>query len=314
VREILTDAQGHAFELRPVDCPTCGPQACRVLGYRGGEHHRYRLGVATRIVRCRRCGLLFPDPFPFPADSQQLYGDPEKYFERHDEAAKVERSRQLVREMLSRSATDSPKILDIGCGRGEFLAAAQLEGADAMGLELSEATIAYATKAYGVRIVRGTVEQHADRRSGPYDAFLLSAVLEHVHDPDATVAAIASLATPGAVLYIDVPCEPNLLTIVGNAVHRLGRRPPTVLNLSPTFSPFHVYGFNRRALGVLLAKHGFSIESCRVWADPRLPFRPGLDRLQAAVGSAINRVANATGTASNMIVWARQQPRPSVRA
>lgn len=257
---------------------------------------------------------MFPDPFPFPLDSQELYGDPVKYFERHDEAAKVERSRQLVREVVSRSSTSSPRILDIGCGRGEFLAAAALEGANAVGLELSEATIAYATEAYGVRILRGTVEQHAESQPGEYDAFLLSAVLEHVHDPDATVAAIAALATPGAVLYIDVPCEPNLLTIVGNAVHRAGRRPPTVLNLSPTFSPFHLYGFNRRSLGALLAKHGFGIESCRVWADPRLPSRPGLDRVRAAVGGAINRVANATGTASNMFVWARQQPRPKVPA
>src|SRR3989338_6327808 len=83
-QEILVDSEGNVFELREVSCPTCGPSVQRLVGYRGGKWHRYGLGVATRIVRCHRCRLLFPNPFPYPRAPQQLYGDPSKYFESHD--------------------------------------------------------------------------------------------------------------------------------------------------------------------------------------------------------------------------------------
>lgn len=47
------------------------------------------MGVETRIVRCGRCALIFPDLFPFPVDAQRLYGDPDKYFAHHDETEKI---------------------------------------------------------------------------------------------------------------------------------------------------------------------------------------------------------------------------------
>lgn len=83
----------------------------------------------------------------------------------------------------------------------------------------------------------------------------------------------------------------------------------TVLNLSPTFSPFHVYGFSRRALEALLGKHGFVIEDRSVWAAPRVRGGNGLkDKASAMVATQINRVANHTGMASNQYVWARRTP------
>ena len=53
------------FELRARPCPTCGTPARRVLGQRGGKHHRYGLGLETTIVQCQQCSLVFPSPFPY---------------------------------------------------------------------------------------------------------------------------------------------------------------------------------------------------------------------------------------------------------
>src|SRR5207302_1122543 len=128
-----------------IDCPTCGVRNVRTLGLRGGATHRYRLGVETAIVQCRRCALMFPDPFPFPLRSDEQYGDPEKYFAGHDEAGKVESYRQLIRSLAFMVRMDRPSILDVGSGRGEFLRAAKLEGiTDALGLEFAPAMIEHA--------------------------------------------------------------------------------------------------------------------------------------------------------------------------
>src|SRR5437879_5215713 len=81
---IARSTDGTAFRLEPWDCPTCGPGEKRLIGYRGGPHHRYGLGIVSRIVLCQSCSLMFPDPFPVPEQVLALYGDPANYFATHD--------------------------------------------------------------------------------------------------------------------------------------------------------------------------------------------------------------------------------------
>ena len=114
-------------------------------------------------------------------------------------------------------------------------------------------------------------------------------MIEHVHNPDTFVAAARRLIKPSGVLYIDTPREPHLLTMVG----RLMRR---TLNLSPTWEPYHVFGFNPRSLRALLAKHDFRMERVEV-SDSRAA-APG-------VAGLVMRAANRTPWAANMYCWAR---------
>jgi 2-polyprenyl-3-methyl-5-hydroxy-6-metoxy-1,4-benzoquinol methylase len=304
---LATDAQGKTFRLEPWDCPTCGTAEKKFVGFRGGVHHRYGLGLASRIVRCASCTLMFADPFPIPVETSSLYGDPERFFENHDPVEHLKAHRELVRGIVERALVDSPEILDVGSGRGELLRAAAEAGLEGtVGLELSRAMVTYAQDHHAVRVLEETVEDHV-RNVGEkkYDAIVLSAVLEHVHNPDTTIEAIRRLGRPGAILYIDIPQEPHLMTRIGSIPGWLtGKR--TVLNLSPTFSPFHVYGFSQKALATLLTKHGFTIEERTVWASPKVPSGKGVkDKTAALAMTQINRLANRTGTASNQYVWAR---------
>jgi SAM-dependent methyltransferase len=306
VNVVVTSSRGHSFRLEPWSCPTCGPAGKRVLGHRGGRFHRYDEGVETPIVRCTSCGLIYPDPFPVPIDrGEAIYGDPAKYFRDKLENL-LPHYRRTIADLRQRVRVDDPFLLDIGSGRGGLLAAASDVGIRAVGLELAPAMAEFARAHFGVDVQIETVEEHADRLATPtYDAFLLAAVLEHMHNPDSALDAIARLAKPGAVLYLDLPNEPNLMTRVGNFVERIRGR-HAVYNLSPSFEPYHVYGFSLRPLDRLLANHGFAIESRDVWAAPRVPTAGRrLDRSAAAIGTLVNHLANMTGTASNQIVWAR---------
>jgi hypothetical protein len=128
-------------------------------------------------------------------------------------------------------------------------------------------------------------------------------VIEHVHDPDALMQAVAAMLAPGGVVYIECPNEPNLLTRVARVASRL-RGSRAVLNLSPTFTPYHVYGFSPRSLGVLAGKHGLRVAEARVFASPHIPATAGLtDRVRSKIGSLVLRIANRTRSASNMEVW-----------
>jgi SAM-dependent methyltransferase len=305
---VVRNSEGAEFELVDRPCPTCGTEATRVLGWRGGRHHRYGLGVETRIVQCRTCSLIFPNPFPYPTKLSELYGDPEKYFAAHDEAQKVEAFRALARDVAARVGAPNPSVIDVGCGRGEFLRAARLEQfSNVVGLELSTEIAEHAASFDGLRIVRETVEEFAAHTDERFDAVMLSAVIEHVHDPDMMLRAVSQITRKGAVVYIDAPCEPHLLTMVGNRLNRV-RRSSAVYNLAPTFPPYHVFGFNPKALRVLLAKHGFDLEEIRVHAGAKVPSRPELqDRVRAFAATQINHVANVLRLAANMYGWARRR-------
>jgi SAM-dependent methyltransferase len=308
VLPVVSDPEGRRYELRPATCPICGPVGTRLVGIRGGRYHRYGLGIESPIARCQQCTLLFPDPFPHALDPQEMYGDPEKYFHLHGEfESRSQERRGMVQEIRRRTGKTDPRILDIGSGRGETLRAAQLEGiTTAVGLELSAAMIRAAADR-DLTVFDRTAEQYADDVPPcSFDAVVLAAVAEHVPDPDALLAATSRLTASGGVLFIDVPREPNIVTWAAAAVNR-ARRSPAVVNLSPTFSPYHVYGFNPKALSILLGKHGFALDELRVICSPVIPHDGSRnDRIRALAGSLAIRIGNATRTAPNMSAWARK--------
>jgi SAM-dependent methyltransferase len=307
LEERAVDPKGNEFVLREIDCPTCRARDVRVLGLRGGKYHRYGEGIVSRIVQCRRCTLIFPSPFPFPVDHQKLYGDPSKYFVGHDEDAKVDSYRRIVREVRSRTGKEKPSILDVGSGRAELLRAAIREGCtDVVGLEFAAAMIDYAKKEHGLELVPATIEEYAKTAGRTFDGVVLNAVLEHVYDPDAMIAAVRLLLAPGGVLYIDVPRDPNLFTEAVRLANR-ARRSPAVVNLSPSWPPYHVFGFTEVSLGKLLAKHGLVTEDVVVHSSTNVPHSGKLaDRAKAWVASQVYRAGNWTGRAANLFVWARR--------
>jgi SAM-dependent methyltransferase len=305
--DILTDSEGNSFRLERITCPICGPTAEKVLGVRGGAFHRYGLGVATSIVQCTVCSLMYPNPFAFPLEPQRLYGNPGKYFSTHNSQAKVIAGRALIREACRRLEGRLESLLDVGSGRGELLHAARLEQvARIVGLDFAESMVEDAARNYGARVELESIEQFEAKSPEPFDVVFLNAVLEHVYDPDSMIAAAQQLTRPGGVLYIDTPNEPSLLTRLFNSVSAF-RGSPAVLNLSPTFSPFHVFGFNPRSLTHLLGKYGFVVESVSIAGAAHIPSSGGLgDRLKSLIGTGVNHVANWTGSAANMCVWARR--------
>ena len=275
------------FDFRPINCPTCEIDDAKVLGVR---RRQTRESVPARIVQCRRCGLIYPNPFPFPNDVEGLYSDPESYFQVRDLERLAANAALQVRELAA--MTDARRLLDVGCGRGEVVQAAQRAGLEAVGLEVSPAMVAEAKRLFDVEIEHATLEQYVARANARFDIVVMNAIVEHVHNPDSFMAAAARLIARGGVLFVDTPREPHLLTMLGKLTGK------GVLNLSPTWEPFHVFGFNPRALRVLLRKHGFLVEQLKLHHGR--PCVPG-----SRAGTLVMKAANYTPWAANMFCWAR---------
>lgn len=136
-----------------------------------------------------------------------------------------------------------PKLLDLGCGGGAFLAAALEAGWEASGIDFDAKAVEGARRR-GLDVSVGGLETVADR-AGQYDAVTLSHVIEHLHDPAGALRTIRHILKPGGRLYVETP---NLDSIGRRLYGRHWR------GLEP---PRHLVLFNRRGLAALLAREGF---------------------------------------------------------
>ena len=286
-------------------CPVCGVPPGKYLGRRGGAAHREGAGVECRIWRCEGCGLVFPNPMPLPARGVgELYAlDPEHYFQNHDLGYKLEGARQMV-TCAERLTGGRGRLLDVGSGRGDVLLAAREAGWEATGIDLSPSFADYAERRSGCRVLREPIER-CGFRPGSFDVVILAAVLEHLYDPDTTVREIARVLRPGGAFFVDVPNEAGLYFRLGNLYQRLRGR-DWVVNVAPTFEPFHVFGFSPRSLRALLGKHGLEVRDWRVY-DGRsmVPGRGGLlGLLEHLAARAVTAASNVGELGTYIETWA----------
>jgi SAM-dependent methyltransferase len=285
------------FDWRETACPICSATATRFLGWRGGRAHRNGTGELTRVVECASCGLVYPNPFPHPRDVDQLYSDEgDTYFSQHTLGEeRVAMRSKLVERIEELASGRKGRLLDVGAGTGETVLAALRRGWDAHGVEPCESFARAAIDLCGAdRIRHGGIETLGE--VAPFDAIMLAGVLEHLHEPVPVMQRIAELLVPGGILYVDVPNEGDGIYFrAANLYFKLLGRDWTS-HLAPTFSPFHVLGFSRRSLGVLLRRFGLSEASLTYYTGFKpLPFRPSPRGVLEFVGSRMVKAAASQG-------------------
>ncbi len=277
------------------------------MGYRGGKFHRYKMGITSKVYKCLKCNLIFPNPMPIPVEPQKLYSNPDEYFYTHNEEEKISNYELLINKMQELNNKKKFKLLDIGCGRGELLAAAQTLEIDAEGIEFSKTMAQYVQKKYNINVYRTPIEEFAkDNPKAKYDAVTLNAVLEHVYDPDSMIKSISKITNPSGLLYIDVPNEPSLVTMIAN-LFGLIKGTREVYNLSPSWHPYHIWGFNVKSLKALLNKHGFEVIDYKIRGDFKIVYSGKfLDRLKANLVFIVAKFSNLFGMSHNLYLWARK--------
>ncbi len=110
-----------------------------------------------------------------------------------------------VQEAIRGPAGSRGRLLDVGCGTGDFVEYAGEQGWDAQGIEPSRLA-SERGRARGLAVFQGTLEEAvATQDRSRYDAITMLNVLEHVPDPVNYVRQARSLLAPGGMLAIVVP-------------------------------------------------------------------------------------------------------------
>ena len=136
------------------------------------------------------------------------------------------------------------RLLEIGCGTGEFLIEAAHAGFEVAGLERSPHAVAAANAALGAARVRcGTLES-ADFGAEPFSVCVLSDAIEHLRDPQAALQQVHALLEPGGVILLATP------SLDSWSARLLRRR-------WMEFKPAHLVFFSRATIGNALSRAGF---------------------------------------------------------
>ena len=294
-----------SYHWRPQSCPICELPPVKYVGQRGGRAHREGIGVETEIWSCGNCGLLFPNPMPIPVNGlAQHYGvDADVWFAAHDETVKLSTAFDMV-ERAERLLGRTGRLLDVGVGRGEVLAAAKAKGWTVEGVEPSKTFAERVETKIGAKIWNASIEE-VELPDESYDCIFLAAVLEHLYDPDIVIGKIAKALRKDGLLYVDVPNERGLYFRAGNIYQKLKGRDWCV-NLAPTFSPYHLFGFGPTSLKRLLSKHGLKPKVWTVVAGTSLvPSRGGIaGKLESLAAKAVTAASRFGEMGTYIETWA----------
>lgn len=96
------------------------------------------------------------------------------------------------------------RLLDVGCGNGEFVARAAEMGWVATGIDPDPKAVA-ACKEHGLDVIEGTVQSLSNRLQGTFDVVALSHSLEHVPNPLHELKSVARLLRPCGTLWLALP-------------------------------------------------------------------------------------------------------------
>jgi len=141
------------------------------------------------------------------------------------------------------------ELLDIGCGTGNFLAAARDRGYGVTGIELDRNAARFAKERIGLqRVFPLTIAEFAERHAGEqFDVVTFFEVLEHQAAPVEFLQKVKTCVRPGGMIALSVPNRERWLT------------GPDVLD----YPPNHFLRWNATALSKFLSEQGFEVLSIR---------------------------------------------------
>ena len=233
-------------------CPLCGTTDATELLETGV---RSITGETYRVVQCSECDLRYTRPLPVPDELEAVYG--QDYIIYHSVATTARRPWRLNVDALTSLYMQTlfwdrrrallgrrpGRLLDVGCGTGDFLLTLKQRGWNVCGTEFSDAACAMA-RARGIPVEQAELASvgFPDRY---FDVVTLWHVLEHLEDPFATLAEVRRILRDDGLLIVEVPNSACL-------AFRLCKKDWFMLEV-----PQHVQHFTPHTLRSLLQRAGF---------------------------------------------------------
>ena len=220
-------------------CPLCG--SVRVTTVFDLDHYS--------TAECSSCRLQFVTTIPSSEEMADAYnkGTYESYF--------IHPSPQDVRKIALGNAAycnalypgKGRRVLDMGCGEGQFLEILGTQGWAAFGVELSKDSANIARGKRGVQHVETGFFEDYPEGGDPFDLITMWMVLEHVSDPKRVIEKARRLLGKQGALVLTVPNGRSFLHLMAAMLYRLSRGRITQ-PLEKLINFEHINAFSGRSL------------------------------------------------------------------
>ncbi|ABB30696.1 Methyltransferase type 12 [Geobacter metallireducens RCH3] len=210
------------------------------------------------VIDCSKCGFKHIVPIPSAEELEEVYrheyytSEKPLYLERYREDLDwwnlVYGDRyDTFEELLPQKRR---RILDIGSGPGFFLKHGKDRGWETVGIEPSARAAAH-SREMGLDIIEEFFSTDTAIQLGLFDVIHMSAVLEHIPDPEHFLGIVRKNLTPEGILCVVVPNDYNPF--------QLALR--TACNFQPWWvaPPHHINFFDFESLEHLLTRSGFEV-------------------------------------------------------
>lgn len=217
------------------------------------------------IFRCAQCGTgrtFFKND---RSASQQRFDEP-RWIETRKMVSRILMKEAEIRYRLLRRFCPGKRILEIGCGTGEFLTTASSFGHEAVGLDLSGAVVEYLrAKSPQIAVFSGDLE-NANLQDESFDVVAAFHVLEHIDKVTDFLSSLHKKIRPDGILFASVP---NIDCLY----HLVMRKKWWGL------IPEHVWHFSREGFSTIIEQAGFDILEMRTTGYERYSMWPVLPLL-----------------------------------
>lgn len=181
-------------------CPACDNHQLQTL-------KKYQKAFLTK---CMNCSFVFSGKKP-------SYGELAAYYENYSYSdqyysSPLTRIRYFqILETLEKYRKNN-RILDVGCGNGDFLMAAREKGWDCWGTEFSLAAVNLC-KSKGLNVLHGSLEELAGQLP-EFDVVVSIEVIEHINNPKKETELIYKLLRPMGLFYVTTPNFNSIMRII----------------------------------------------------------------------------------------------------
>jgi 2-polyprenyl-3-methyl-5-hydroxy-6-metoxy-1,4-benzoquinol methylase len=154
----------------------------------------------------------------------------------------------LLKKHLAHLATGA-RIIDVGCGRGEFCGFFKQMGFASEGIDISENVIRYARERHpDIMFHNGEVQTLLPGNAKVFDAAFTSEVIEHLFDVEGYLKCVNQLIKPSGTLIVTTPYHGWLKNMVVDT-----------LNYTKHYDPVgqHIRFFNKKGLEMVLRNSRF---------------------------------------------------------
>ena len=145
------------------------------------------------------------------------------------------------------------KILDLGCGTGDFLKILELKNKKIEGVEISSKAAQIGRKK-GYKITISDLHNLFPYQKNTFNTITAGEIIEHIYDTDFFLKEVRRILKPNGFLILSTP---NIATLGRRLMLLFGINPLIETSLSQGSG--HIRYFTKKSLQDLLEKHGFKI-------------------------------------------------------